>query len=154
MADIKGARELSLKLSEMGKAAGGKALRSAVMSASLPALRAAQQAAPVGNPPYQTSDGRSVDPYPKRTYKGRLVTPGFASRNIRRVSRLSSDRTVATVKIGPRSEAFYAVQFIELGTSKIAKRPWLEPSFRQSIPQVNEKLKERLKALIDKAAKK
>lgn len=148
MAKIEGARELSMRLSEMGQAAGGKALRSAVMGAALPALRAAQAAAPVGNPPYE-----SGDPYPKRTYKGRLVTPGFLRRSIRRVSRLSPDKTVATVSIGPRAEAFYGTQFIELGTSKIAKRPWLEPSFRASLPQINDRLRDRLKALIDKAAK-
>jgi hypothetical protein len=151
---ITGVRELSLQLSKMGAAAGGKALRSAVMSASLPALNAAIAAAPVGNPPYKSKDRRgSSDPYPKRTYKGRLVIPGFLKSQIRRRSYISNDKTVASVRIAPTAEAFYGVNFIEFGTAKIAKRPWLEPSFRASVPDMAARLKERLKALIDKAAR-
>jgi HK97 gp10 family phage protein len=146
---ITGTRELARKLSAMGEAAGGQALRSAVMSASLPALKAAIAAAPVGSPPY--SDGS--DPYPKRTYKGRLVPPGFLKANIVRRSYLSKDRRTARVRIGPTSEAFYGVNFIEFGTSKIPKRPWLEPSFRSSQSAMGDRLKQRLKQLIDKAAR-
>ena len=149
MAKVEGFKELSNQLSKMGAAAGGKALRSAAMSSMLPALRAAQASAPVGNPPFEGGK----DPYPVRTYKGRLRTPGFAKRNIARKSKLSRDRRTATVMLGVKPEAFYAIQFIELGTSRIAKRPWLEPAFRRSIPQVEARLKKRLKALIDKAAK-
>jgi HK97 gp10 family phage protein len=147
-----GVKELSAQLSKMGKAPGGKALRAAAMQAMLPAMRAAQKAAPVANPPYEYG-GVSKDPYPVRTYKGRLRTPGFAKRNIARKAKVSKDRRSVRVMLGVRPEAFYAVQFIELGTSKIPKRPWLEPSFRNSIPEVNSRFKERLKALIDKAAK-
>jgi hypothetical protein len=113
---------------------------------------AAIAAAPVGNPPYE-SKGGSSDPYPKRTYKGRLVIPGFLKSQIRRRSYISKDKTVASVRIAPTAEAFYGVNFIEFGTAKIAKRPWLEPSFRASVPDMAARLKERLKALIDKAAR-
>lgn len=149
MAEIEGFKELSRQLSKMGKAAGGKALRSTVMSAALPSVRAAQSAAPVGNPPFESGG----DPYPVRSYKGSLRLPGFARRNIKRKSFLSRDKRTASVRVGVAPEAFYAVQFIELGTSKITKRPWLEPSFKRSIPHINQRMKKRLKALIDKATK-
>ena len=149
MAQITGFKELSAQLSAMGRAAGGKALRSAAMTATLPVLHKAKENAPVGNPPYE-----SGDPYPKRTYKGRLVTPGFLKRNIARKSQLSRDGQRVTVMVGPRAEAFYGTQFIELGTSAIPRRPWLEPAFRSSLNAVNARMKERLKVLIDKAAKK
>jgi HK97 gp10 family phage protein len=150
MAKIEGFKELSRKLSKMGEAAGGKALRSAAMSATLPALNAAKAAAPVGNPPFESGG----DPYPIKTYKGNLRTPGFAKRNIARKSSLSRDKRKARVLLGVKPEAFYAINFIEFGTSKIAKRPWLEPSFKRSIPLMGARLSKRLKQLIDKAAKK
>jgi len=55
--------------------------------------------------------------------------------------------------LGVRPEAFYAIQFIELGTSKIPKRPWLEPAFRKSINDVDALFRQRLKLLLDKAAR-
>lgn len=149
----KGYRELSRQLKAMGAAAGGKALRSAALSAMLPAMKEAKASAPVGNPPYYRKDGSEVDPYPVKTYKGRLRTPGFASRSVARKTKLSRDKTTARVFLGVKPEAFYALQFIELGTSKIPKRPWLEPAFRRSLPKVNAALGQRLKQLIDKAAR-
>ena len=145
--EIRGFRELNRKLNRMAEAPRGKLLRRAVMQGTLPALRAAQSAAPVGTPPYE-----SGDPYPVRTYKGNLRAPGFLKRNIARKSVLSSDKRAVRVMIGPRPEAFYGTQFIELGTTRSAKQPWLEPAFRSSLPAVNARLKARLKALLDKAA--
>ena len=137
---IIGFEKLHKQLSDMGAAAGGKALRSATLGSSLPALRAIQLAAPVGTRPH-------------RSYKGRLVMPGFLKRHIRRMSFLSRDRTRAYVLIGPTQEAFYA-QFLELGKKGFARRPFMEPAFQASIPQVRERMREKLKQLIDKAAKK
>ena len=147
--------ELSKKLSKLGKSLGGKALRSAVMSAMLPAQKAAKAAAPVGGPPYGPYGGKggSFDPYPKKTHKGRLVIPGFASRSIMRRSQISRDGRFVAVRLGVKSEAFYAIQFIELGTSRIPKRPWLEPSFHRSIPLVSRAFRKKLRRLLDKAAR-
>lgn len=153
---ITGFAELTKQLSSMGQALGSRTLRSAALSAMLPAQKAARAAAPVGAPPYgpyPLSRTTSLDPYPKKTYKGRLVTPGFTSRSVIRRAKLSTDKATARVALGVKAEAFYALQFIELGTSTIPKRPWLEPSFRASIPAVNDALRAKLKARIDKAAK-
>lgn len=143
MAEIKGAKELSRKLSALGAAAGGKALRSALMSAALPVLREAQARAPVSDRDYL-----------KKTYKGRYVAPGFLKRNIARKSILYKNKQTAKVLIGPKPEAFYGTQFIELGTSTIPKQPWLEPAFRSQKNAAVRRLSERLKSLIEKAARK
>jgi HK97 gp10 family phage protein len=164
MAITLGYKELSKQLAAMSDAVGGKALRSAAMSAMLPALRAAQKNAPVGNPPYsygarrsvktrRTITARTFDPYPVKTYKGRLRTPGFARRNVARKARISRDKRTVNVMLGVKPEAFYAVQFIELGTSRIPKQPWLEPAFRSSITEVDRRFRGQLKKLIDKAAR-
>lgn len=143
MAEVQGLRELSKKLSELGPAVGGKYLRSAAMSATLPVLREAQARAPVNDRDYL-----------KKTYKGRYVSPGFLKRNIARKSRLSRDKRFAYVYIGPRPEAFYGTQFVELGTSKMAKNPWLEPAFRAKKDEVTRRLGEVLKRKIEQVAKK
>jgi HK97 gp10 family phage protein len=156
-----GYKELDQKLRKMGAAAGGKVLRSAAMTAMLPAAHAAEAAAPVGNPPYfygpgsKTGGGSFVskDPYPVKTYKGNLRTPGYASRNISRKSLISIDKRTVIVMLAPRKEAFYAINFYEFGTSKNPAKPWFEPSFRASIPEVDERLRTQMKRLIDKAAK-
>jgi HK97 gp10 family phage protein len=153
MSQISGHRELFQKLNLMARAPAGAALRKAAMAAMLPAQKAAQAAAPVGAPPYDYG-GRKVDPYPKRTYKGRLTVPGYARRNVIRRAFLGKDKDYVKVSLGVRKEAFYAVQFIELGTSRIPKRPWLEPAFRSMIPAVDKVLQDRLRELIDQAAKK
>lgn len=146
--------ELTKQLKDLGGAVSGKQLRSAAFTAMLPALRAAQKAAPVGNPPYfDKTDKRQRDPYPRKTYKGKLVSPGFSSRNISRKSILDNAGSRVRVLLGMKPEAFTAVQFIEFGTSKIPKRPWLEPSFRQSIPAVDDRFRAALKRLLAKAAR-
>lgn len=145
---ITGYKELHDKLAAMGAAAGGKALRSAALQSMLPVLRAAQANAPVGNPPYN-----GKDPYPVKDWKGRYRTPGYLKRNIIRRAYLSRDRKMARVYVGPKNSAFYGTQFLELGTSKIPKRPWLEPALRANLSAVDERLKAALKKNIDKAAK-
>lgn len=148
--ELEGFNELSRKLSALGEKVGGKALRSATLSAMLPALRAAQAAAPRGNPPFKGG----ADPYPVKTYKGRLRTPGFASRNIARKSFLKRQKTTAVALLGVKPEAFYAINFVEFGTSSQPRKPWLEPSFHSSQGAIISKLGAQLKTLIQKAAKK
>lgn len=153
---ISGYKEISAQLKAMGAAVGGQALKSAAFSSMKPAQEAAQSAAPEAHPPYGPYATRStpLDPYPKKTYKGRRVAPGFASRSIAIRAFLARTRDFVKVALGVRNEAFYAVQFIELGTSKIPKRPWLEPAFRGAISSVDARFQERLRTLIDRAAKK
>lgn len=139
MAQLEGFADLSRKLSELGAATGGKALRSALFTASLPALRSIQAAAPVGTKAH-------------RTYKGRLVAPGFLKRNIRRKSLLSRNKEFAIVLIGPAQEAFYS-QFIEKGKKGYSAHPFIEPAFASSQDAVLQRFKERLTVLIDKARK-
>lgn len=135
--EVEGLADLSRKLNELGATAGGKALRSALMTASLPALRNIQAAAPVGTKSH-------------RTYKGRIVAPGFLRRNIRRKSLLAKDRSRAIVIIGPAQEAFYA-QFIERGKRGYAPHPFMEYAFALSQSAVLTRFKARLAELIEKA---
>ena len=148
MARIEGFEALTKQLKGMGDKVGGKALRSAAMTATLPAVNAAKAAAPVGSPPYE-----SGDPYPVRTYKGTLHAPGYLKRNIGRKSIISKDKRFVKVMIGPKPEAFYGTQFIELGTSRISAQPWLEPAFKNARSSIDSRFRKELKKRIDKVAK-
>lgn len=136
MARIDGVEKLAAQLKELGAQAGGKTLRAAALSASLPALKAIQAAAPVGDVAH-------------RTYKGRLVAPGFLRRNIRRKALLHTDRSKAIVLIGPAQEAFYA-EFLEKGTLKMSAQPFMEQGFDASKQDVVDRLMTALRRGIDR----
>ena len=96
---LEGLDTLSKKLSNLGKAAG-KTLRSATMKATTPVQREMRNKIPIGTEAH-------------RTYKGRLVPPGFARRSLRRSSRFRNG--FASVRLGVRREAFYAINFVDQG---------------------------------------
>lgn len=88
-----------------------------------------------------------------RTYKGRLVSAGFASRSLKVVVKLSKDKQSATALLGVKKEAFYALQFHELGTAYIPKNPWLVPAFESQKDPAVQKIGETLKKRIERIAK-
>jgi HK97 gp10 family phage protein len=138
---LDGTAALLRQLEELGKLEDGKALRSAVRAGMKPAMDRAKAMIPQG-----------IDPH--KTFKGRLVAPGFAKRSIRVVTKLSKDKQKASAALGVRAEAFYAVNFVELGTSKMAARPWLRPAFASTLQQQTEAMSASLRKSILKAAKK
>lgn len=139
MAEIEGAKELSKKLAALGALAGGKALRSAVGAAATPIKKEAESNIPTGKKAH-------------KTYKGRLVAPGFASRNIVKRTRLYRNRQTAVAVVGVRREAFYAVQFVELGTKKLKARPWLVRSMKNKQREAERRFARQLKRRILKVA--
>lgn len=92
-----------------------------------------------------------------KTYKGRLVGAGFAARNIRMIVAMSKDKQAARALLGVRKEAFYALQFFELGTAYIARQPWLTPAFYSSrstsVKAIGEVMKKRIERIAKKRAR-
>ncbi len=113
---LKGMDVLQKRLTKMGKRLGGNALRSATNKAMTPVLKQARATIKRGDRAH-------------KTYKGRQVFGGFASRNVIKKSSSSRDKTFARTAVGVKSEAFYAVSFLERGTSKQPAQPWLKPAF-------------------------
>lgn len=97
----------------------GKVLRKAVRQGMGEVKKRAESLIPQG-----------VDAH--RTYKGRLVAPGFARRSIRLITKVDKSKQKVSAILGVRAEAFYALNFIELGTSKMPAQPWLRPAFAAS----------------------
>lgn len=134
--EIEGLRELSEKLNELGVTLGGKALRQGTMLATTPAFREIKAGAPVGTRAH-------------KTYKGRLVAPGYLKRSIKRKSYLNKRRGSALVRIGVDPEAFYGVQFVELGTKKMDARPFVLEAFKRN----RKAMESRLSAMLAKKIK-
>jgi len=118
---ITGLRELEAQLVKLGAVTGGKVLRATAAQSVTPIVSKMRIMAPVGKKAH-------------KTFKGRLVAPGFLKQSIRKSSRLF--RGTAIVKIGVLSEAFYGVQFVDPGTVKSDAQPWFLSTFirgRQTI---------------------
>lgn len=137
--EITGLKELSSKLEKMGAVLGGKVLRQATVLATSPVIKQMKAAMPVG----------SVE---HKTFKGRLVAPGFARRSIKRVGKLK--KGVATVTIGVKSEAFYAVSFIDRGTKTMRARPWFKNIFIRNRAVMERRMVTILKKKIEQVAAK
>jgi len=117
---IEGIADLAAKLKDLKDPKQvGPTLKRGVRAGMLEPARRARQLIPIG-----------VDAH--QTYKGRLVAPGFAKRSIRIIAKILKGGQAAYALLGVRAEAFYAVQYVELGTSKMQPRPWLRPAFLSS----------------------
>lgn len=134
-----GVAELTAKLKALGALEDGRALRRAVYAGMKPALAAARAKIPVGTRTH-------------RTYKGRLVSPGFAKASLRIVTTVSKDKQAAFALLGPRKEAFYASLYVEIGTAKMAAKPWLRPAFYGSAEAQKEGLADSLQRSVLKIA--
>lgn len=119
--ELLGVRELTRKLQRMASPKeNAQALKASVAK---PAQRTARVArANIG----KISPGRT--PF-HRTYKGRIVSRGFAARNVVVRTSLNRAKTAAFAKIGVRREAFYAVNFWEVGSANTPETRWLRPAF-------------------------
>lgn len=137
---LEGVSDLMRRLDALGKLEDGKALRRSVAAGGRVVVARAKALIPKG-----------VDAH--RTYRGRLVAPGFASRSIRAVTTLTKDKQKAAVLVGVRNEAFYAVQFVEIGTARMEKQPWLRPAFQSTLDAQQQAIAESLRKSIIKAAK-
>jgi len=133
---ITGLKELSDQLGKLQATIAAKALRQSVQNATLPATRAMKLAAPVGTVAH-------------RTYRKRLVAPGFLKRSIRAISFIK--RGTASALIGVKREAFYGVQFVDRGTKKMGEKKWFKSVFESQRDAMESRLVEQLKAKIAKA---
>jgi len=134
---VKGLRELEEKLKRLETATAVKALRSAALASTLPTVKEMKAAAPKGKGTH-------------RTYKGRLVAPGFLSRSVKRVTRHRDG--VLSVSIGVKAEAFYGVTFLDRGTKHIPAKKWFVSRFESNANSIVSLFKAKLADRIKKAA--
>lgn len=133
--ELEGLDALQKQLKQLDPKFQKRAYRNTVRAAMKPVAVTAAATAPVGTEMH-------------KTYKGRWVSPGFLSRSIRQKVTARRDGSAFVSLVGVAPEAFYGVQFLELGTSTIPRRPWLEPSYRANRRQVLSVFQKRLKKQI------
>ncbi len=136
---IYGIPELIRKLNQLPAKTGGKILRESVRYAATPIRALAKLKIPKGSEAH-------------RTYKGNLVSPGFAKRSIKMASKIRRDGVIDLV-IGVKAEAFYATQFVELGTTKMRAQEWLVPAFEEKQSDFEKRLESKLREKILSAIK-
>lgn len=136
--NLKGMEELVDQLNALHSEMAVKLLRSAVGMAVDPIITEAKIRIPVGKE-YHLS------------YKGNLLSPGFARDSIKKITTIKNGAAVASV--GVKKEAFYATQFLEVGTSHMDAQPWLQPALEAARPAVEKRLTESLRKKIKRAVK-
>jgi HK97 gp10 family phage protein len=134
---LEGVADLIGQLNELGTKVAARELRHVVREAMEPALHYARSNAPVGTVPH-------------KTYRGRLVSPGFAVSTLQVVARFNKRTGAAEAMLGYGREAFYAAIFTELGTSKMAARPVLRPALEATQEQALQIIRTRLQEWIEK----
>lgn len=139
---LEGSAELARQLRALGAAFSIPILRAAVRAGIKPAANRWRDTIWKGNQAH-------------RTYKGRLVAPGFSSRSIRIVTKATNNGQTVSAALGVRKEAFYAVQFIEreLGNSKHVAQPSLRAAMQSTKNEQETALAAKLKDRIERIAK-
>jgi len=138
---IEGLDELAEKLASMGAKVGGRNLSKAARFATTPLVTAARRRVP------QSNEGH-------RLYTGEWVAPAYTKRKgIKKRVKLSRDKTRVWSDVGVTDKAYYSTQFVERGTSKQPAQPWLVPAFDATKDQVLDRMKSRLKKLVEDAAR-
>lgn len=138
---LEGVRELTGKITELGAKFATKQLKGTVKSALEEAEHVARARIPQGTEPHIT-------------HRGRLVSGGYAATTLHIEVKLNKRSGAVVASLGVGREAFYAVMFKELGTSKMAATPWLRPAFEESQDPMLRKMAAELKERAEKVARK
>ncbi len=109
MAEIAELSDLLQKMELIKGRAGINAMRAAGRKAVRPTMVIMRARMPKGSQAH-------------RTYKGRLVAPGFSSRNLRVISKVNRSAGRVSTIIGLRKEAFYSAQYYDQGPYTVTKR--------------------------------
>lgn len=137
---LEGVRELTGKLTEMGVKLATRELRGTVKSALQEAEHLARARMPQGTEPHVT-------------HRGRLVSGGYALSTLHIEVSVNKRTGAVVATLGVGREAFYAVIFVELGTSKMGAQPWLRPAFEESQDAQLRKIATELRQRVDKIAR-
>lgn len=136
-----GYKELNAALKELTFRKQLNAIRNAARAALKPTADKVKAIAPIGTESH-------------RTFKGRLVAPGFASRNININSYIFKDKTGAGATVGTKAEAFYLRMFQEIGTRFQPAQPTLRPAYEITRRVMEQRFRIELRKKIIQQAKK
>lgn len=145
--ELEGVAELTAKLNALGVEVAGKNLRGSARAAMKVAYERAQATIP------QANLGHQIYTRKRDSSKRRFVWPGFALRSLRLISGIDKRTGVVRAVLGVRKDAFYAVQFVEFGTSRQPAQPWLRNALENTQSQVLARLREDIGKRLERLAK-
>lgn len=140
-ASIKGMAELRRSLRELKVSAQGSAMRNAASFAVTPVAKRTAATVPQGTVQH-------------KTYKGRTVAPGFASRQVRKQVVVSRDKMTVYAMVGFSREAFYTMYFSPYSKRDQTKDDFQEAALRDQQDLVVNRFASQLAKAIRKAAAK
>ena len=138
--EVIGVEALKKKLDGIKEELHPKLVAQSVRASMVPMMKQARQNAP---------QGKDVH----RTYKGRLVAPGFLKRNIKLRKMKFKDKTKVGYSLAARKEAFYG-KIIEQGFRDVSAKPWLGEAYNSTKSQVESNFRRALLKRIEKGKRK
>ena len=108
--ELRGVKDLTRKLRKIGAELAVEKLESVLFNSTTPVENQMRSLVPVGTKAH-------------RTYRKRLVQPGFSKRSIKRLTgRKFLSQGKLSIAIGVRAEDFYSIRFYDQGPYTITKR--------------------------------
>lgn len=135
--EVVGAKQLVKKLQAIQKECQPKIVAQAVRAAMVPMMQEARANAPKGKRTH-------------RTYKGRLVAPGFLKRNIKLRKMKFKDKSRVGYSLKARGEAWYG-SLVETGHGNAKPKPWLGKAYRSKSEEVDSRFRQEMLKRINKA---
>lgn len=136
---LEGVAALTKQLNALSSLEEGRALKRAVKAGIKPALTRAQEIIPVGSMPHRLSNGL-------------LVNYGYAKAALRTISTINSAKNIASGILGVRKLAYYALQFVEMGTRKMPAQPWIRRALSESRSDCEEAFRASIQRSVERAA--
>jgi hypothetical protein len=135
--NVEGVDDFSAMINALGEAAFGKNLKAATVFAMTVVKKEAEKNA-------EKFEGHLDSEYGHDLRNGRHVVPPFTAKEVGKRSGLSRDKNSAMSIVGVKHWAFYAVQFVERGYTRvnglnIPAQPWLVPAFESSRRKIIER---------------
>jgi hypothetical protein len=140
---VEGLKELNKKLKGMSADLQGKYLQQSMGFAMTPVVKSARENAPRG------------ERYHK-TYKGRIVAPGFLSRSIRKKTMRAKPGRLPRAVVGVKKEAYYGPAFVEKGIrgkKRVPEDNFLTDAFYSNLNDVRGRFRKKLRNKIDEYKK-
>lgn len=139
---VVGIDELLAKMDKIALSVQPKIVAQSLRAAMTPMLKDARANAPKGSKLH-------------RSYKGRLLAPGFLKQNIKLKKLKRRDKTVQAYGIWAQKEAFYG-GFVEegvAGTTSVTPNPWLGKAYSKNVASVQSLFLTGMRKRIEKAMK-
>jgi hypothetical protein len=150
--NVEGVDDFSAMINALGEAAFGKNLKSATTFAMTVVKKEAEKNA-------NNFKGHLDSEFGHDLRDGRTVTPPFTGKQVKKVNALSRDKNSAMSIVGVTHWAFYAVQFVERGYTRVnglnvPAQPWLVPAFEASRKKIIERFGLKMSKQMEKEIKK